>query len=555
MGRTRAWLFLWRKGIDMGFLTAIGLCLIFIVKANLDFADGYYHLFMDELVTSDGVQKILHPSSYRDFYYQITDGGDHRYGRILWNFSALASLLPERMFGATGQIVATRLANAVALLFGYWVLVSSFLTGFRTRLAVFVALLALPHTVYYTTMPKPEPLQLLFLSLFLRGHLKVRPAQPRHWFWYGAALGTKISVTVLAPLFALTYFLRIHGKHREGYQPTRVLDYLRSVNFSWLKSRLRDARIQKLLMMAFFWFMVGLLFAVPILLKGKVAQWVVSTFLNTGHGADDRSITAIHWLKYILSDYTALHPFAVFGLIMVAIALTAWGVRRYWRVDSQYQKEDLTQFLYLVFAASLMLLPIVLFVKRIWGFYLHVAMVLLLTGVAGLMVCLIQDRKIRGGGHHLGLLTGTLAAVSLIFQLQANISEWLQLSRRSSNPAHLEKVRQYHEIQRFLDHAQVTAGRRISIYLDPVLYRLESNDRQEVTNFWGFFKQWSDNRDFVIYSRKHWEIPMLPKTSKEYEDSLEAQLLRKKHVEEPTCTDSCYKVAKMSSDYVILARR
>jgi len=50
---------------------------------------------MDERITFDGVRNILHPDSLRHFIWSVFDGGDHRYGRSLWNSMAIFSFVPR----------------------------------------------------------------------------------------------------------------------------------------------------------------------------------------------------------------------------------------------------------------------------------------------------------------------------------------------------------------------------------------------------------------------------------------------------------------------------
>ena len=88
-----------------------------MIRANSDLAAGRFALFMDEGMVFDGVSKILHPASLRDFAFAIVNGGDQRYGRSLWNLTALVAYLPERIWGDTGLIIAERMKPGAFALF------------------------------------------------------------------------------------------------------------------------------------------------------------------------------------------------------------------------------------------------------------------------------------------------------------------------------------------------------------------------------------------------------------------------------------------------------
>ncbi|MCK9799076.1 hypothetical protein M1B34_15510 [Pseudomonas sp. MAFF 302030] len=98
-----------------GYLFSV-LCMVGLVffiylatLANIDLADGRFVLFMDERITFDGVTRILHPDGIVNFFESVINGGDHRYGRILWNSIAVFSMVPEKLFGEFGQIFSTRM--------------------------------------------------------------------------------------------------------------------------------------------------------------------------------------------------------------------------------------------------------------------------------------------------------------------------------------------------------------------------------------------------------------------------------------------------------------
>lgn len=181
--------------------SAIAIAIILSIRANTDLAEGRYALFMDERITFDGVRTLLHPKSIRSLIDSVIDGGDHRYGRILWNASAFFSLLPERAWGIGGQIVSTRLTYSIIQLAAYWIFIFSFIKNWTLRGVGLLLLVALPYSAYFATMPKPEPIQALFLAFFLAIAAKKSFQFGYYWLFLGLAFGAKVSTVTLVPLF------------------------------------------------------------------------------------------------------------------------------------------------------------------------------------------------------------------------------------------------------------------------------------------------------------------------------------------------------------------
>ena len=145
----------------------VALLFIFLSSlANRDLVDSFA-LFMDERISFEGVSNILHPNGISNFIWSITDGGDHRYGRIFWNSIALFVFLPEYFFGEFGQIFFARMFQASIVITSFVILAKTFINNPILRIVLFFCLLNIPFSDYYMTSPKPEPIQLLFLSTFL----------------------------------------------------------------------------------------------------------------------------------------------------------------------------------------------------------------------------------------------------------------------------------------------------------------------------------------------------------------------------------------------------
>ena len=226
-------------------MTLIALYLALAAAANADVTVGRFALFMDERITFDGVKNILHPKGCHHFIWSITDGGDHRYGRSLWNFMALFSFLPERFFGDAGQIFAGRMTGVLILLSAFVLLAVTFVKRWFLRFLLLASLLAMPYTDYYMSMPKPEPLQMLLLAAFLyffkRNNMSFRGG---YWIFLGLAFGTKISTLPMVGVFAIG----------------ASLNYLPRLDRLDMNESVRDV------LCSLGYFLLGLGLAVPILL-------------------------------------------------------------------------------------------------------------------------------------------------------------------------------------------------------------------------------------------------------------------------------------------------
>lgn len=155
------------------------------------------YLFIDEQITFYPVAKILNPSGLDEFLWLVSDGSDYRYGRILWNAIAFTALIPSKLFGEAGQILAARELGAMLLLSSYSLLIIGFLKSPPIRFFALLTLILLPYNSYYMSIPKPEPLMVFAISLFL--FLNARnyflPGKPC-WVLLGIAFGAKISFIV-----------------------------------------------------------------------------------------------------------------------------------------------------------------------------------------------------------------------------------------------------------------------------------------------------------------------------------------------------------------------
>jgi hypothetical protein len=143
----------------------------FLIPANLDLSNRSYSLYMDEQVPYDAIQSILNSNNFFDIFSNYVFG-DQRFGRIIYLIGAAFSYLPEKWWGESGQIIATRFLFSSALFGSYLLLIRVFIKDNLFRIILFLLIMAIPTTAYYSTMPKPEPFLLLFFSIFCYFYFK-----------------------------------------------------------------------------------------------------------------------------------------------------------------------------------------------------------------------------------------------------------------------------------------------------------------------------------------------------------------------------------------------
>jgi hypothetical protein len=538
-----------RKLTGVALLSAISVgYFVYVFHANTDLADGKYVLFMDEELVFSGVRKILHPPSAEDFVKNVVDGNDHRYGRILWTTSALASFLPERWFGETGQIIATRMIQATILWLAYLVFVTTFLRRWATRAVALLLLACLPSTAYYATMPKPEPLQLLFLALFLRPALSRRFVFGAYWFWLGAAFGAKISAL---PVVALSFVLALalpwidlrglRGSRDESAGRFALRPALGRF-FSRAKAHVLQRAPWVELAKSGGVFYAGLCFSVPILAYARHKQWLRWTFFKMGHPYDDPAVNWLTWMKFTLYDWLDVPPSLLLALGAMALGLAVFIVAICLREDqdeSPLWRHRLWESLAIGLFGAGMILAVAVRADRVWEFYLHPGAVLGVMGLVGVAeagVCLWSSggpsasRRAAASGAW-ALLAG-LVLTALVYRMPAAHADFLQLARRSQSPEHQRMLGEYHSLVRDLGQLSELLDRRLKVSYSARLLWPASTDRYEIAMHWAIFQGWDAQFDVVVaYRHEMWvpggSIPPLGSTTHQKAMAARSQFARR----------------------------
>jgi hypothetical protein len=548
-----------RRLVEMGsqalfWLTAAVLAVLG-TWANLDLSDLRAGLFMDEVIPFDNIKRIITAPSPEALGFAIADGGDHRYGRIFYNISALSGWLPYRLAGDPGLIIAIR-STQVALLVGAMAIFClGLLRTWGVRVFALLAMACLPYTDYYLTQPKPEPTQLLWYALFMLFAVRRRFAFGWHWIFLGLAFGTKISA---APFCAAAALLAV--AHSWIYSA------------GWKRTIIGGAK-------ATFAFWVGWIIAIPMLAlptRERVSAYLGWTFKTTGHGTDDSRITILDWLKSLLTGgdvvggaYPPWVAITLFSTVFLVLAIALFSLWRR-RIALRDLFETQTGWFVLGLAAAL-LLPIMLAVKRLWGFYLYpgqIFAVVAVAGIAGQWLAAPEPPAWMKLSRRAAL--AALAALMLTgcyFSGRAALKEYNRLAHRTRDPAYIRNLAVYESAVEILTPLarkySRENGRPLDVVYDPFLFLPDRKPDWNVQPFWFADVGWGKNPPVLVIGRK-WHLsyflreqPLPPATAANYRDLATAVEKFQIHVErDPTATSSKpYQLVRWFGDDAALVLR
>ena len=577
------------------------LVLLFIIIscfANSDLTSGSFTLFMDERIIFDGIENILHPDGFKNFLWSIFDGDDHRYGRILWNFTAVFSFIPEAIFGESGQIFASRMAQVIFLTLAFILLTVTFVNHWALRFILLASLFAMPFTNYYMTMPKPEPLQMLFIAVFLYFFNKNSMQLGRiYWIYLGLAFGTKISALPLIIIIIISASLKYILKHDIEdlfYQIINTIGYLLlglSIGVPVLfPNLLLSVIVYKILDKLIFYKITNyrLLFrivAIAIvavlnifiafkLYKNDIitglAQWGGSTFLKTGHGADNISIGFSDWAHYFI--YDGMQVPVLFSLLLLgvgSILTLALFIKELHLIKNERLSKSFI-LVVIVICGLILNLSIFISVQRIWGFYLFNGSVLTLVGLFSIIEYFITINRVKTNKHiiqakkpeyylsFLGLFL--MVIMTFIWWLPHSFEHYNGLANRTKNESYIKEYQSYDQITNFLSDYSQQENKRLRVSFDPRLFVPRSNNLYQITEFWGPFTNWGSSPDVVVFSpnlKNRIYEPITP-GSVQYQDRLLERDGYKKHVissDNPCYNSNCYRrVIELENGGEILIR-
>jgi hypothetical protein len=506
--------------------------LFFTSIANRDLRAGSYMLFMDEKIIFDGVARILHPNSLTGFFQNVIDGGDQRYGRILWNLAALVSFVPERIFGESGQIVATRMLMSFMVGVGMIILISALIQNKSLRIIALASGLIAPFTLYYSSMPKPEPILILSLALFVRFHKQYNFERNFYWIFLGIFLGAKIS--------SLPYFISIlafivfdRNKHKIIKRIKIILPWI-LIGFAISVPSLGILCLITILVVSSFEkkpnnkrakiSLVLALIISAIFFRTNIYHYLNWTIFGSAHGSDNSQINFTSWLKFIVDTWFAHVTLFVVTFIAPFLVWMSYSTSQ---IRESILRDRLINGLF--WGSLFSVLLIIIDVKRLWGMYLWISYYILLVIILVILEKIINTRRILG----VGFISIWLAVFALqsTYQITAYQKDYSSLTTRTQQESFKIQDEQYNLIQQTLNRISVESKKKLIVKFDPILFQPANTDQFEIQLFWGPFSDWESATDVLIFSKYHTENEFAPgKNRLDFADYQKEQMAIEKYL-------------------------
>ena len=495
----------------------------FLIPANNDLVNSF-SLFMDERISFDGIYNILHPNGISDFIWSITDGGDHRYGRVFWNSIALFVFIPEYFLGESGQIFYARMFQALILMASYFIITRTFIQNSLLRIILFFCLMNIPFSHYYMTMPKPEPIQLLFISIFLLYYKKLdMKLDSYYWIFIGLAFGAKISTLPLIIIFLLpAIFDLVYNRENQLLEkyinsffyfvfglvlavPILALPVLISFIFYYIFINIFKLNFFRKISLILSIILINLVISLYLFFKYNIitgfALWGGSTFINTSHGSNDSDIGIIEWLDYLFYGWFNAPAILLTFIIIISLILLIRFVND--TFSTNCSQNSLIPIL-LIFAGIASSLLIFLNVDRLWGFYLFINSVLIVVGIFAIIEKNIFDKAFNNklNDYLSKVLLLFFLITSIFFWFPKNYNQFTSLSKRTQSIEYLENYESYKQILNFVEQLP-KKNKKYSITYDPSLFMLPQSPKYDVNLFWGYLVDWNKDIDIIILSQNH----------------------------------------------------
>jgi hypothetical protein len=546
--------------LTLSSYVVIGIFFSLYVHLNSQNLFGPQSLFMDEKLIYDGVINILSPTDFKSFCIAVVEGGDIRYGRLLWNLIALFSFVPYKIWGISSIIFIERMVGAIALLIAFFILSRLYVKTTTFQVILLIGLFTLPFTIYYATTPKPEPLMLMFLSLFLHRLFKTKEFYGSHWIFLGIVVGLKISgLFILAGICFILFSSSIRKKSIPNQLKilTTIGSFAVGVSISiptlyilgifglgfLLFSSLNLSKLSKASALILLFSI--LIFTAEVSL-GFARNYIVSTFGGTSHGSDSDSVNIVSWGDYIFKTYFNSSQINLFLVLILFI----WGFQRFFL---KRKFEPLEPLFIGISLFVLTTIPIILFVQRLWGFYLWIGFVFLVCTFARI----IELSSFNPVRLSLGLLIWVL-----IITYQGNnplssfrLEAWSVSNVENSSEFKLQGKR-YDRIIEILRSTSLENDMDLKVAYDPGLWVPASTSEFSINLFWGPFTNWQENYDLIILTSTHTTEEIGPSNRETPQRLLEIRGLKQNLIgfDEECRREFCYFLYKEFDGVSVLKR-
>lgn len=308
----------------------------------------------DEYLTVREVYSILNPLSWKHFILAIIGGDILYYGRVVFYTDAFFAYIPYKIWGIEGMVYAIRMTHSLWLLLGLLILNAAFLKQNLYKFLFLFGSFGLYYTLYFIQMPKPEPLQLVFLALFVRGFVKREYQFGLHFIWLGLAFAAKVNALVIIPFMFLIPVIHYWNKGIKN-------NFIKSVK-------------------GIAYFFTGFFIGIPCLLLSPIQPVYLQTYLKkTIFGAeksyDDASLTVIDWIRVGLGgSYLGNNWGGFVMVILILILLVFLGLKLL-----QTNKMSIP---FLLLGMGMILMGFIfVMTKRLWPHYLWTGYIFVWLGL------------------------------------------------------------------------------------------------------------------------------------------------------------------------------
>ena len=560
------------------FSIAIISWLLMIIP-NSDLLLGRWALDMDQQILFDHLKRIFHFDSKEQLFSFIYKGGWPSYGPIFFNINAVVCLLPKLFFGDLGVIFAARMSGAFFIIASLVFLTSTFLKNWMLRSFCFLVLINVPGVSYFMCNPKPESIQLFFLSLFFYFFKKNEFCLSKYyWIFLGISFGTKISALlffIFLPIFSFSYICTKQSFHTvlSGVPktifyiflglaisspflfPNLFLSYLFFifVKYVFLKNINGNLCLDTFLTLA----LITLNITVIAILHNffafttNASSWFINTFLSTQHPADHQSINFFSWLNYFFTAWLGDSILLNASLLISSILIIFKGLNLYLK-DYQLNKNNFSAFV-ILFLGVITILTLFINVKRLWLWYLTPWIICIIIGVFSIFETIYEKNGFTSKIKYRQILTNFIPIIFILLVIGA-MQNWIlqnwdfykNYSLRTKSEFFQKEKRSYLAILDFLNSTSDQKGYPITVAYDSFLPIPDKNGKFFTHRFFEPFEKWDVKYDAIILSeriKKRVQQNPDPKTY-EYNQLLIEKTGYQKHVliNEKNCEyDNCYK--------------
>lgn len=508
----------------------------FSLFANFDFSSGHYLLFMDDRITFDEIRLIL-SSNNLDEIVNLVVFGDQRYGRTVFYIPALFSTYTFEAFGDRGIIVTQRLINSIFIILTAFIL-SKLVVKKQALIFLLSALcLTIPYSDYYFTSPKPEPIQLFFIAVFLYFFLK-KYLNPYSWFFLGVAVGTKVSAVFVLPTVGLIYCFFLTVNNDGNSLIKNIILFFKSVIS----------------------FIVGFLAAVPFIAFSleNIKTYVNTIIQNSKHAADNDQINLLTWLDYfpkLFENKITFYIFTLLSILSIFLFIYQSFKLKYSEGFKIYIDNNINNIAFILIGFT-WFFGITLTVERLWGFYLYPAILFFILGFSGLLLNYFNDKK-----NFFTSIFGLTLLFCATLETLSQVKKYERLGNRSNSMHHKKQLERYKKMVEFLD--QDIISQDSLVLTDPRMYQFGHfiNNKGKYKSFklrkhWGFMNKndFKDKPEAAFFLGKRYGLEKNIKLSNWFKNN--NNILTKIITQDNgNClTNTCYKLKYLTDDAWVIIK-